>query len=290
MADIERALSTLVASTGNYLLPEVVDPGIRDYIAKENVLLNAITRIPWGTQTYWIRRRVGVGTASWEPDGGALPAATNSTYSREFKTVKYLYTRGEVTGPMIAASGNVVNALQEEIRVSARVIAEKLATDIVTGDGSPAEEIVGMIAQIYAGAPGDYGGTLDYSGSQLVTAYLDEAIEGTRDECNLIITSRKMRRKINSILSSLQRFNNEVNIPGGFRVQSWDGIPIITDLHWENYSQILFVNTRDCRLLVNQDFTYEPLAKTKDSVDYMIKGYFGFALEGRPVLLKVASV
>jgi hypothetical protein len=37
---------------------------------------------------------------------------------------------------------------------------------------------------------------------------------------------------------------------------------------------------------VNQDFTLEMLAKTKDSEDFFIKGYFGFALEGRPVRLK----
>jgi hypothetical protein len=267
----------------------MVDPIIRDYIEKATPLLSLITRKPWPTQTYWIRRRTDVPTAEWAADGGSLPSATNSKYTRESKTVKYLYTRGEVTGPLIAASGGVVNALMEEIRVSAQQIAEQLTTDLVIGDASPAEEIDGMINQIWGSTPGDYGGTIDYATAQLCSAYMDEAIDATRGECDLILTSRKVRRKMNAILSSLQRYNDTVTVGAGFRVLTWDGIPIVTDLHWEDDNKILFVRRSDCKFLVNQDFTYEPLAKTKDSEDYFIKGYFGFALEGRPVLLKIAT-
>jgi hypothetical protein len=39
-------------------------------------------------------------------------------------------------------------------------------------------------------------------------------------------------------------------------------------------------------LLVHKDFTYEELAKTRDSVDYMIKWYGGFKLEGAASLLR----
>lgn len=283
--DIERALYTL--NTGAYLIPEVVDPVIRDYIWRATPLLNVVTHKPWPTQTYMIRKRTGVPTSTWAADGASLPSATNSAYAKVTKTVKFLYTRGEVTGPMIAASGGVVNALQEEIRVSSREIARKLTADMVTGDASPAEEIDGIINQIYSGTPGDEGGTLDYSSGQLKLVYLDEAIDASLGEANVIVCGRKVKRKINSLLQAQQRFNDTIEVGGGFRVPTYDGIPIITDLNWETNTDILLFNREEAKLLVNQDFTYSPLAKTKDSEDYFIKGYFGFALEGRPIRLKI---
>jgi hypothetical protein len=285
--DIERALSTLNTSTGAYLIPEAIDPIIRDYVYRETPLLNVVSRKPWPTQTYVVRRRTGVPTSAWAADGASLPSASNSAYTKDTFTVKFLYTRGEVTGPMIAAAGGVVNALQEEIRVSSREIARQLTADMVAADGSPSTEILGMLSQVPAGTPGDQGGTLDNSGSQLKLAYLDEAIDATLGEGNVILCGRKVRRKINSLLQAQQRFNDTIDVGAGFRVPSYDGIPIITDLNWETNTDILIFNREDAKLLVNQDFTYSPLAKTKDSEDYFIKGYFGFALEGRPVRLKI---
>jgi HK97 family phage major capsid protein len=291
MAEIERALNTLSASTGNYLIPEVVDPVIRDYVAKATPLLQVVTRVPWPTQTYWIRKRTALPTASWAADGGSLPAASNSTYTRVAKTVTFLYTRGEVTGPLIAAAGGVVNALQEEIRVSSQAIAEKLTTDLMVGTGA-SDSITGFIPQVNTSVPGDEGGTTDASAAALTLAMIDKAIDDTQGECDVIITSRAVRRKINSLLQAQQRFVDRVEVGAGFRVLTYDGVPILTDLHWEPSSpyQMLFARRADMKLIVNQDFTFSPLAKTKDSEDYFIKGYFGAALEGRPVLLKNFTV
>jgi HK97 family phage major capsid protein len=285
MADIERALNTLVASTGNYLIPEAVDPGIRDYIWKATPLLNLVTRVPWPTNTYMFRKRTSRPSATWAADGGSLPAADVSTYGNVTVPVKYVYGRGEVTGPLMAAAGGVVNALQEEIRVQGEILAEDLTTKLVTGDsGSDPNEIDGMLVQIPASVPGDEGGTQTESAT-LTLSMLDEAIDATRGEGNVILTSRAVRRKINSLLQAQQRFNDMTEIGAGFRVLSYDGIPIITDLHWEDDNDIIIFRREDAKLLVNQDWTFSPLAKTKDSEDFFIKGYFGFSLEGRPVRL-----
>jgi HK97 family phage major capsid protein len=282
MADIERALSTSVASTGAYLLPEVVDPVIRDYVSKATPVLSVVTRVNWPTQTYWIRKRSALPTAAFSTDGGSLPAASDSSYAKVAKTVKYLYTRGEVTGPLIAASGGVVNALQEEIRVHSNVIAERLATAICVGDGTEdsGAGIVGIKNQINTSAPGNEGGTTTASGA-LTLAMIDD----TKGEADVIMTSRAVRRKINALLQGQQRFLDRVEVGAGFRVLSYDGVPIVTDDHYEE-DEILVFRRADAKLIVNQDFTMEMLAKTKDAEDFYIKGYFGFALEGRPVRLK----
>lgn len=286
MADIERALSTSVASTGAYLLPEVVDPVIRDYVAKATPVLSVVTRVNWPTQTYWIRKRSALPTAAFSTDGGSLPSASSSTYAKVAKTVKYLYTRGEVTGPLIAAAGGVVNALQEEIRVHSGVIAERLATAICVGDGTEDSNagIVGIKNQVNTSTPGDEGGTTTASGA-LTLAMIDKALDDTKGEGDVIMTSRAVRRKINALLQGQQRFLDRVEVGAGFRVLSYDGVPIVTDDHYEE-DEILIFRRADAKLIVNQDFTMEMLAKTKDAEDFYIKGYFGFALEGRPVRLK----
>lgn len=284
---IRKALD--LASTGSYLIPEVVDNAIRDYATKEPVLANVVNRIPWATNTYFIRRRDALPTASWSTDGGTLPTATQSTYKKVSKTVAYLYTRGEVTGPMQRAAGSLYNALALEVEAHSRALIEQLSTDIATATGS-ADDITGILHQIDTDDSTNWGatgsGTVDASGAYLSLELIDEAIDTARGEVDLIVTSRRVRRAINALLQAQQQFVDRTEIAAGFRVLTYDGLPIVTDLHWETNADILFVRRADAKLLVHQDFTYEDLAKTKDSTDFMLKGYFGFALEGRPVHLK----
>ncbi len=283
---IRKALN--LASSGQYLIPEVVDNAIRDYATMEPVLANAVARIPWATNTYFIRRRDALPTSSWSTDGGTLPTATQSTYKKVSKSVAYLYTRGEVTGPMQRAAGSLYNALALEVEAHSRSLIEQLSTDIATATGG-SNDITGILYQIDTDDATNWGstgtGVVDKTGVALSLSVIDEAIDASRGQVDLIVTSRRVRRKINSLLQAQQQFIDKTEIQAGFRVLSYDGIPIVTDLHWETNVDILFIRRADAKLLVHQDFTFEELAKTKDSTDFMIKGYFGFALEGRPVHL-----
>jgi len=284
---IRKALD--LASSGQYLIPEVVDNAIRDYATKEPVLANVVHRVPWATNTYFIRRRDALPTASWSVDGGALPAASQSTYKKVSKTVAYLYTRGEVTGPMQRAAGSLYNALALEVEAHSRTLIEQLSTDIATATGA-ADDITGILHQIDTDDSMNWGatgsGVVDASGAYLTLGLIDEAIDAARGEVDLIVTSRRVRRAINALLQAQQQFNDRTEVAAGFRVLTYDGMPIVTDLHWETDTDLLFIRRADAKLLVHQDFTFEELAKTKDSTDFMIKGYFGFSLEGRPVHLK----
>lgn len=286
MADIERALSTLAASTGQYLIPEVVDPSIRDYVYRASPILSIVTRVPWPTNVYTIRKRVGRPTPTWNPDDTTLPSASRSSYDKASKIVKYQYIKGSVTGPEIQAAGTVVNALQEEIRVASEAMGEDLATKIFLGDAtSNPYEIDGILEQIPTSVPGNEGGTIAAGSKNLSLKLLDEAIDETLGEGNVILLSRAMRRKVSALLQSTQRFNDSIEIGGGFRVRTYDTIPLVSDPHWDDDTQFVVLRREDLRLLVHRDFSFEPLAKVGDSEDFFIRGYFGLALEGRPVLV-----
>jgi hypothetical protein len=211
----------------------------------------------------------------------------------------YLYTRGEVTGPMIAAAGNFFDALGGEIEAHQQALVEQLSTDIVTADGSAAD-ITGILYQITTDsdlytASGGAGQVLDGGGDYLTLNMLDKAIDAsslasgmnvTGTPADTIVTTRPVRRYINSLLEEKQRFNDVVEVAAGFRVRSYDGLPIMVDNHWQDNTKILFFNRNAATLLVHKDWTYEELAKTRDSVDFFIKGYFGFKLEGSASLLE----
>jgi len=290
---IRKALD--ISSAGPYLIPaEIIDGAIRDYVSLEPVLYNAFPKQPWATNTYFIRKRTANPTATWSTDGAAMVDATNSTFGKVSKAIKYLYTRGEVTGPMQRAAGSLFNTLAMEVEAHSRAMVENLSYNIAVGDDDD-NEIEGIIYQ--SEAPGnnlnassvtagfglaDAQGGLFASGAALSLTNLDAAIDNSRGEVDLIVTSRKVRRKLASLLQAVQRFNDTIEVNAGFKVLSYDGIPIVTDLHWETNSDILLVRRADCKILVHQDFTYEDLAKTKDSNDFFIKWYGGFAVEGRP--------
>lgn len=287
MADIERALSTLASSTGNYLIPEVIDPTIRDYVFRASPVLNIVTRVPWPTNVYTIRKRTARPTPTWKLDDTALPAATRSSYAKQSKLIKYIYIKGSVTGPEIEAAAGVVNALQEEIRVASEAMGEDLALKIFLGDAaSNPEEIDGILEQVNTSTPGDEGGTITAASKNLSLKLLDEAIDGTLGEGDVILLSRAMRRKVNALLQGSQRFNDSIEIGGGFRVRTYDTIPLVSDPHWDDDTKFVVLRKSDFKLLVHRDFSFEPLAKVSDAEDFFIRGYFGLALEGRPVLVE----
>lgn len=292
--EIRKALD-LASTAAAYFIPEVIDGAMRDYAAKVPLLYNAVQKRPWATNTYYIRKRLSLPTAAWSVDGGPLPAATNAEYGKTFKTMKYLYTRGEVTGPMIAAAGNVFDALGSEIEAHQQAMVERLSTDIATANGG-ANDFTGILYQITTDsdmytATGGQGAYVDASGAYLSLNWLDKAIDAAMDigqgggMPNTIVTTRKVGRMINSLLQSQQQFVNQTEVAAGFRVPTYDGLAIVVDNHWQDDSKILVFDRNRATLLVHQDFTYEELAKTKDSVDFMMKWYGGFILEGAASLL-----
>lgn len=295
--DIRKALD-LSSSAAAYLIPENIDPVIRDFAAKTPTMYNLVRKRAWASQTYFIRKRLSAPTASWSIDGGPLPAATNSTYGRVSKNVKYLYTRGEVTGPLIEAAGSVFDALGTEIEQHQAAMVERLSTDIVTATGG-SNDITGVLYQItddsslYTAA-GGAGQVVDGGGAYLTLNMIERAVDASTltngmnvagPGATLAITTRPVKRYINSLLSAQQQFMNSTEIAAGFRVQSYDGLGFYVDNHWQDNSKILFVNPDQMELLVHKDFTYKELAPTRDSVDFYIKGYFGFALQGSASLL-----
>jgi HK97 family phage major capsid protein len=270
--ELRKALSTSTTA----LIPEVVSAGIRRFIETKSPLYNAIRKLTWPTNSYLFREVNALPTASFAADGAALPSATTGTYAKRTTAMKYIYTRGEVTGPMIAASGNVLDALQYEIELHASALVREIENTIINGDDSSGDDFDGLIVQIatHVKAAGSVAMTL---------ALVDETLDLPAEYPTHIVGSRAMGRRFNALLQAQQRFVDRIEVAGGFKVPSYNGLPILcvdTDIDDAFATTILFPDMNHTVMPVNKPLFYEPLAKTKDSEDFMLGMYCTLACEG----------
>ena len=125
------------------------------------------------------------------------------------------------------------------------------------------------------------------TGDALTLDKLDETIDAVKGSGNrsdlVILASRKGRRLLNAQLQAQQQFNDMVEIAAGFRVRTYDGIPLITTTGMPDvltfngtkvtaYSgsvttAIIVVNTRYCYIAELTPLTVMPLAKSSGQFD-----------------------
>lgn len=268
---------------GAYLIPEEIDVAIRDYVSELPVLLNVVRQVPWATPTYVVRKKTALPTSWWGTDGGNLSAASNSEYELATLNVKYFYTRGEVTGPMVAAAGSLYDVMAMDIEDHSRKIAWDLSQAIATADGT-SNAIMGIEHQAVTFTDFNDVQSIDGSGAYLSTDLLDQLLEEA-PEADALLCSKRVRREIGQILTDRQRFIDRIEVGAGFKVMSYNDVPILIAPEWTDDTQIIAFRRSDAKVLVHQAFNRLPLARVKDSEDYLIKGYFGFVLEGRPGVL-----
>jgi HK97 family phage major capsid protein len=274
--ELRKALSTLSATTGDKLIPEVVSEGIRRFVEDASPLYSIIRKIPWSTNSYIFRELNALPTATFRADEASLPSRTRGTYEKRSTAMKYIYSTGEVTGPVQAATGNVLNALQYEIELHATALIRELERTIVNGDDSvDADEFDGLKVQI----------TLSVNGGSvpLTLATLESAFDLSATYPTHIITTRAHSRRINQLLQAQQRFVDSTTVAAGFRVYTYNGLPIIpvdNDAAADLSTVVLLPDMNKVLMPVSQDITFEPLAKTKDSDDFMLKMYCTLAVEG----------
>lgn len=275
--DLRKALLS-TAGDGANLIPEVVSAGLRQFVIDNSPLYNLIDRISWPTNLYMYRQVDELTTATFQTDGGALPDADAGGYDTPTAAMKYVYARGDVTGPMQAASRTLLDAMATEIDIHIRGLIRKLEQTIITGNASTnAKEFDGLLRQIT--------NTLDATAGSsplLTLSMIDEALDLSHTYPNVGVMNRASGRRIWALLQAQQRFVDSTVVGAGFRVPSYNDVQLIrVDNSITGLGGTLaFFDRQWVRLPYNQDITFEPLAKTKDSDDFMIKMYVTLAVEG----------
>jgi hypothetical protein len=295
-----KALHTETGGAGTAgfaLIPIYVDPQIVDITRKWTPLVELIPRRSNMGMTADYNVIEGKGGGYTALEDAALPE-TNTTYDRESKGIKFLYSVGRVTGPAQAAvppymlmgfqpSGSVgsfadsgsPNAMQQEVLVKTREIRELEENLIINGDSSSdATEFDGLITQIST------TNTVDKNTSALSLDDINTAIKNAYDDGgrpNLAICSSGVYTDLLNLLSSkIGYMQPQQQVFWGFNAIVLNtmvgAIPVIPSMFMSNDSgskSIYFLDMSVIEMRVLQDLSYEKLAKNNDSEKFMLKIY-----------------
>lgn len=284
--DISKALSTQSSTTGDVLIPEVISAGIREYFEQRTPVYNQIRKEVVETNAIIYKEQTSVPIASFGAELGVLPAAQNAAYAERSMPLKSIYTRGEVSGQIVAASRSFVDVLQREVRNHTIGMINTIETTLVLGDSQARpNEFDGLNKWITnTVSASEDGGTTD---APLTLSHLEQLLDAPRyGGANMLFMNDVTRRRLWSVLQPQIRFLGTTEIDGGFKVRSYNDMPIIevkpnvsapgADLA----GVILAVNTDMVYIPILQDLTYEELAHTRDSTDFILKMYLALVVEG----------
>jgi len=203
------------------------------------------------------------------------------TYSELNLPYKTIASRGRVYRRVQKTGATVADLLREEIEGKAMELKDAEEWRMFWGSSPTAntKQWPGLNSYINAHTGQMVALTNTGTGVTLTLDGLDQAIDLNLGNPGLILTSRTGRRKLNALLQAQQRFVDSVEIAGGFRVMTYNGIPVlpctnipdtlnissggtITALTGGSTTAFFIVDTNDVFMSVLTEATMMPLART----------------------------
>jgi len=293
-------------TAGFALVPVYVDPRIVDQSRKYTPMVEMIPRVTnqGTTADYNIITAKGSGYTA-NPDA-PLPE-NDDTEDRQTQNIKYLYSVGRILGPMQAAMPSYIlegfnpsgagmvggsvfspagapSAKQKEVLTKSRAMKELEENLIWNGNVSTdATQFNGIIQQQSTTNQND----LD--GAAMVWDDVEDTVRMAYDDGGrpkLAVGSSKVITDLRKIMIDTFRYSPDqlvagaelpFGVPPQLVLQTMVGaIPCLPSMFLSNTSgakQLWFLDTDFIEMRVLQDMTYEDLAKTNDSMKFMLKIY-----------------
>tara|TARA_B100001123_G_C15251805_1_gene1003077 strand:+ start:155 stop:1177 length:1023 start_codon:yes stop_codon:yes gene_type:complete len=307
----QRASELNVSDAGSDLLQDFVNRTVQQLTLREFGLQAVLPRRPGsGLQEIINQRTAGTTGGAWVNDTeNGENTAEVGTYDRATFDFKTLLTQGQVTRKLQATGRSYADILALEMSAKAEDFANALEDGVCNGNAFSADSknVNGFLTLISRSGGGTGQVVMNSAtttfGSSLVLAKLDEAIDkvkGSAQRSDLVIVgSFAGIRQLNNALQQQQQFNNVTEIAAGFRVRTYDGIPLIVSTAISNTVEIngnkeitgnsgggpaattllMILNTRYAYLSELTPVTVMPLAKKSSQFDE-----FDMYWDGAPVL------
>jgi len=315
---LSTTLATFTGGTLPVLIPVYVDPEIVDITRRATPLVELIPRVTNYGRTADFNVITTIQTAQALPEDAAL-SEQNDTYYRTSLPIKYLYSVGRVTGPMFAASkqylssGGYVDALSLEVKNKTLALKRLEEAMILIGNGSTdwTEQVNSTtvsgtnsfngLYHLIANTNSTYdtgwytaaSHYTDNAGAAISISAIRTAIRTPRTyggEPNLMVCDYATYDAIKALIQDQLRYVSTTTIAWGITTVSFEGIPIIASRFLSTTAGtgamtpatgrslfVLDLNVIEMRVL--QDVSYEELAKTNDSIKFMLKCYETLALK-----------
>jgi hypothetical protein len=274
LQELKKALD--VAAAGNILLQPEVDKVIQSLILVHNPLRANVPRKK-GSGKQWIivKRSVAPGT-SWVNDTEEI-SDTASTYPAwktfDFKDILF---KGKVTHKLQLTGLSYTDIKSAEINAGLDAIKTDEEDAMINGEVSvDPKQPDGLRKLIPAGQIVEAGGA-GGDGATLTLKLMDEAIDLCFGLPDMIVCSKRSRRELSALLQKAQRFMDRVEVKGGFKLQSYNDIPIywtpaISDAQTQggssDASDLFIIDTTKFWVGILEELRQIPLAKISSQYD-----------------------
>jgi len=293
---IEKALNI---SSNSALIPVYVDPDIINLTRRNTPFLELLPRVTNRGKTADYNKITAIGSATWEAEDATLTEQDITTV-RASTNIAFGYAVGRVTGPMVAASREYVDAMNLAIQnatLRLRLLEETTALRGSTNAGDDTDIYAvdtdgydGLIKLITTNTTNAAGGTITIS---MLRDSIRSAIENNGNP-NLIVTDYKTFNDLKSLLQDYVRYidiNTEIQF--GIKGIEFDGIPVLPSRSMPNVANkrhLLVLDMSVIEMRVLQDLMYEDLAKTNDSRKFMVKVYEALVLKAEQFCAKIYNL
>ena len=207
-----------ISSAGTVLVDNEVDKTIQELVVRNNPLRANLPRKQGSGSQWTIVRRTAVPSGAFVADTDTV-SAQQGTYTQNTFGYKTILTRGAVTRKLQAQGMSYVDIEAQEIQSALDVVRDAEEYGNIYGNTSTnSNQYNGLQALIS-------GGQLKATVAVLSLSELDEAIDLCNGMPDMLVGSKRSRRKVQALLQTYQRFVNTVEVKGGFKLMSYNDIP-----------------------------------------------------------------
>jgi hypothetical protein len=239
--NILRKALTSATNVGEALIPQVLGKAITDLVVRLSPEIAIITTKGVAGKTYEFNRRLTLPQAGAALGEAATTPTYNSTIQRDSLTLKVIRRKGAVTNFLQDTSRDYIDSAAAELEAHIQAHVYDLVTYLkfgnATGDALSFNGWDNKIATNRKSA--DRSGTQTRGGYVPTSlAFLNDMIDANRRRQgalhrNVIIMSPEMASKVSELLTNVRLNQNTggglgtIDIQGGWRLESYRGIPII---------------------------------------------------------------
>jgi len=226
LALIEKAWTSGLSSSdaGSVLLQPVIDTVIPIMADYESPARQNIPRKP-GAGSAYKGVQATPGNTPWagvtDTDTIAVDQSSYAALDISYKTLAA--TKGKVTRFLQATGRSYIDVLLEEMEVKMYGFQDGYEYWLINGVSSTTQ-IDGL--QVLIPSSQEVLVTTTAGGDDLTLAKMDEFMDKGKT-LKLMFMSYRTRRELNALLQSTQRYVNLQEIKGGFKVLSYNGVPIL---------------------------------------------------------------
>ena len=302
---IERALDYHGGTAdGADLLQTFINRTVQQLTLREFGLVTMLPKRSGSGDKAYINTRTASGGGAWVNDDPSTTITEGTgTYAQITFPYKTLATRGKVSRKLQAVGRTYADTLALELQGKVEDFTAELESACIIGNtAATAAQINGFLTMIQGAPQGaqDTDQNVHNITANLDLSKLDEVIDsvkgsGVRSDL-MIVGSFAGVRKLNAVLQANQRFNDTVEVGAGFRVRTYDGIPLIVSTGMPNVLQLhasgqvinttggaqtalMVLNKRYCYMAELTPTTVVPLSKTSSQFDQ-----FDILWDGHPVI------